>query len=91
MFKIKQTPEDFIVKEHAKLHLKKKGTHSIFRLKKKDFDTISACLVIAKRFHMPMKNVGFAGIKDKKAVTEQFISIKGAVKSAEKIRHETEP
>jgi len=76
MYKIKQIPEDFIVKEIPKYELDEKGDYSYFLLKKRDYTTINAVSKIAKRLRIPLKFIGFAGNKDKIAVTEQIISIK---------------
>jgi len=74
MWKIKQTPEDFIVKEKIKLDLGK-GDYFYYLLKKKNWNTLDAIKAIASKLNIPVKNVGFAGNKDKNAVTEQAISI----------------
>ena len=74
MYKIKSQPEDFIVKEITNVKLRE-GDYSIFLLKKKDYTTIKAIKVIANKLKIKSKRIGFAGIKDKRAVTEQYISI----------------
>ncbi|MFC1774960.1 tRNA pseudouridine(13) synthase TruD [Nanoarchaeota archaeon] len=75
MYKIKHKPEDFIVKELIDVELGE-GNYFYYTLKKKNYSTPKAIEIIAKRFKIPLKNVGFAGNKDKVAVTEQKISIK---------------
>ena len=37
MYKIKQIPEDFVVKEIKKLKFKDKGSYSYYLLKKRDY------------------------------------------------------
>lgn len=76
MYRIKQYPEDFIVKEISNLSLKDSGEYLICLLKKKNYTTIRAIEQIATLLNKKPKDIGFAGIKDKNAVTEQFISIK---------------
>lgn len=76
MYKIKQIPEDFIVKEITNVKPQNKGHYSYFLLKKKDYTTLKAIEQIARRLRLPTKYFGFAGSKDKKAVTEQLVSIK---------------
>jgi len=76
MYKIKQIPEDFIVKELPNYQLDKKGDYGYFILKKRNYTTIDAVSKIANKLKIPLKFVGFAGNKDKTAVTEQIISIK---------------
>ncbi|MAG52988.1 MAG: hypothetical protein CMH62_03430 [Nanoarchaeota archaeon] len=84
MYKIKDKPEDFFVKEVLKLP-KGKG-YGYFLLKKKDWNTIDAVRVIAKKLRIKGKNIKYAGLKDKKAITEQYISIKNAKKINVKIK-----
>lgn len=74
MYKIKTIPEDFIVKEITDIKLKE-GDYSIFLLGKKKYTTIKAIQLIANKLKIKLKRIGFAGIKDKKAITEQYISI----------------
>ncbi len=76
MYKIKQLPEDFIVKEISNVKIEDKGPYSYFILKKKNYDTVRAVERIAAELKMPPKFIGFAGNKDRKAITEQMISIK---------------
>ncbi|MBR9698833.1 tRNA pseudouridine(13) synthase TruD [Candidatus Woesearchaeota archaeon] len=80
MYTLKQNPEDFIVKEILKLNLKKSGKFNICLLKKTNFTTLRAIEFIAKAVHVPTKDIGFAGTKDKHAITEQYLSIKGISK-----------
>ena len=85
MHKIKQTPEDFIVKEMNDIILGNTGKYAYFLLKKKNYNTIKAIETIAKALGINVKNIGFAGNKDKNAVTEQLISIKNGKKDFEKV------
>jgi len=77
MYEIKRIPEDFIVNEITNIKLNDKGIYSIFLLKKKDYATEKAIQTIAEKLNILRKLVGYAGNKDKKAVTTQYISIKG--------------
>ena len=87
MYKIKQSPEDFIVKEIADMKLNPLGNYAICILKKTNYNTIRAIEQIAKYLRINPKDVGFAGSKDKQAITEQYISIKNAKKQdIEKIK-----
>jgi tRNA pseudouridine13 synthase len=83
MYKIKQIPEDFIVKEIFDLKKKKlsltgskEHPYAYFLLTKRDYTTMKAVSFIAHRLNMPSNKIGFAGNKDKNAVTEQYISIR---------------
>jgi len=75
MYKLKEKPEDFIVKEIPNFEIMEKGRYPIFLLKKINYTTENAIKKIADYFHIKPKFIGYAGIKDKKAVTEQYISI----------------
>ncbi|MEK6932436.1 MAG: tRNA pseudouridine(13) synthase TruD [Nanoarchaeota archaeon] len=75
MYKIKQIPEDFYVKELIKLNLKKQGKYKCYLLKKKNYNTLDAIELISRINKIPFKNFGYAGNKDKNAATEQFISV----------------
>jgi len=77
--KLKQVPEDFIVREKADIKLDG-GRFSFFKLRKKQWNTINAVREIAKRLGINERKVSFAGIKDKHAVTEQYVSIEGCSK-----------
>jgi len=80
MYQIKQRPEDFIVKEIPIYELDEKGEYSYFWLVKTDYTTMDAVKAIASRLNIPLKRIGFAGAKDKRAVTKQIISIKSISK-----------
>ena len=83
--KIKEKPEDFIVKEKLKLPLGK-GNYAYFLLKKKQWNTINAVQELAHRLDIPEKKIQYAGIKDKQAITEQHISIEGGSKDIERLQ-----
>lgn len=80
MYKIKQKPEDFFVKEIIELKSKENGRYTYFILKKKNYTTLRALQHIGNILKIPIKNFGFAGTKDKKAVTEQSVSAKNISK-----------
>ncbi len=86
MRKIKQLLEDFIVREISDIELNDSGKYSYFILKKRNYNILSAIKTIAKKLKINEKNIGFAGNKDKNAVTEQFISIKDGSKNIENMQ-----
>jgi len=77
MFIIKQILEDFIVNEIPNLKLVKTGSYNIYKLKKINENTETAVQKIAEKLRIKRKNINYAGQKDKKAITTQYISIKG--------------
>lgn len=75
MPKIKQIPEDFIVKEVSEIKSQANGQYAYFLLKKTNYTTIDALQTLSKKLKMPLKHFGFAGNKDRNAITEQKISV----------------
>jgi tRNA pseudouridine13 synthase len=76
MYTIKQRADDFIVDEIFSPDLLENGEYVYFRLKKTNYNTIDAISGIAEKIRIPSKRFGFAGAKDKKAVTSQIVSVK---------------
>jgi tRNA pseudouridine13 synthase len=80
MVKIKQIPEDFVVKE---IFEKKKGGEKNKEigfyvwcdLTKRNYDHFRCLKILAKLLGVSIKRFGYAGVKDKRAVTTQKISI----------------
>jgi len=75
MFIIKQVPQDFIVKEVSNIKLDNKKRFSYFILKKENLSTPEALKIISTKLNIPLKKISFAGLKDKRAITQQLISI----------------
>ncbi len=71
---IKQIPEDFIVEEVIDLKLVKKANYLVYKLTKQDWDTFKLLEKIARILNTKIKFIGYAGNKDKKALTTQYIS-----------------
>ena len=74
MYKIKQIPEDFMVWEIPDYEVSD-GKYAYFWLRKTDLNTLDAVRKIVNKLNLPRKYIGFAGTKDKNAITEQVISI----------------
>ncbi len=75
--KLKQIPEDFIVKEIADYNLGKKGKYAYFVLRKKNWTTLNAVQKIAEFLWKNPKIFNTSGMKDKEAITEQYMSAFG--------------
>lgn len=73
--KLKQIPSDFIVEEIPNYILSKNGTYSIYLFQKENIDTFEAINSICRTLSIPLSDVGYSGIKDKFALTKQFVSI----------------
>ncbi|WP_297439151.1 tRNA pseudouridine(13) synthase TruD [Thermococcus sp.] len=82
--RIKVFPEDFVVIEDPLPQIFEGRKHTIFLLKKRNWDTMSAVKEIAKRAGISYRDVGFAGTKDRHAVTYQYISV--PAKAKEKVK-----
>src|SRR3989344_4836245 len=89
MYKLKQIPEDFVVIEISSVQTEKQGKYFYFWLKKKGLNTLDVVKELARQLRIKEKDIGFAGSKDKHAVTEQMISILGRKKEdVEKVKIE---
>jgi len=90
--RIKEKPEDFVVEEvnepgvarvlvlrgqKAPKDPEGSGEYLWAVMEKRDWDTIDAVNRLARVLKIPVKHVGFAGTKDKKALTGQWISLRG--------------
>ena len=76
MYILKQIPEDFIVREVRKLKLDS-GRFAYVLVQKKLRNTLNVAKEMAKQLNLKEKQIGFAGSKDKHAITEQYFSIEG--------------
>lgn len=73
---IKHECEDFIVEEIPSMKLLNEGTYAYLWLEKRDYNTLNALNRVADFLKVPLRQIGFAGTKDRKAVTKQMISVK---------------
>ncbi len=80
MYQLKKFPEDFIVKEVSSVEIKEKGRFAYFTVRKKSWNTLDVVKKLAKIWNIREKDIGFAGSKDKHAVTEQVMSVLNAGK-----------
>lgn len=78
MYTLKQIPEDFIVTEINDIPKESNGKYLYYTLKKKNRNTLDVVKQLSRILFIKEKQIGFAGSKDKHAVTEQMISIQGA-------------
>jgi tRNA pseudouridine13 synthase len=73
--KLKQQPEDFQVEELTDVVPGKTGLHSLYRLEKRGWTTPDAVSVICRRWPIDRRRISFGGLKDRHAVTVQYLSI----------------
>ena len=74
--KLKRIPEDFQVDEQIAL-APTGGPFSLYRLTKQSLGTREAVDALARRWNLPPRAIGFAGLKDRHALTRQYVTIQG--------------
>ena len=74
-FHFKQTPRDFVVEELPLYEFSGEGEHLILFIRKKSLSTLELVSMIAKHLGIKNKEIGYAGLKDKHAMTKQYISV----------------
>jgi tRNA pseudouridine13 synthase len=72
---IKQFPEDFKVDEIPAYPAEGVGTHCYLKIEKRNFSTMAAADILAKALGRKSMDIGYAGLKDKLAVTTQWFSV----------------
>jgi len=72
--KLKSRPEDFEVEEQTTFGLAE-GPFSLYRLTKRGMGTPEAIGAIAERWRIPRRIISYGGLKDRHAVTHQWITI----------------
>lgn len=82
MYVIKAVPEDFIVKEVGSPAPPGNGPYAYFVLQKRGWNTLEALEVIALKTNSTIKQFGWAGNKDRQAVTTQVCSAKNVAPAA---------
>lgn len=70
-------PEDFIVEELPLYEPSRTGTHTYFAIRKRNLSTIEAIKRIARELQVHTRDIGYAGLKDKNAITTQVLSVEG--------------
>ena len=73
---LKKLPEDFIVEEIIDLEiLSHNAGYKLFCLEKKNIETFYIIRYISKRCNIPLNAIGIDGLKDKYALTRQYLTI----------------
>jgi len=72
--RIKATPEDFVVDEEPAYPASGSGDHLFLHVKKRGLTTMDAVARLAEALGVPRRDVGVPGLKDKVAVTTQWLS-----------------
>lgn len=74
LYKLRTKPEDFVVEELLEKKVDK-GRYALYILEKRSLTTLDAIKIISKTCDVPFRAIGFAGMKDKHAVTRQHITV----------------
>ena len=70
-----KTSRDFIVEEVPLYEFRGSGEHLILKIRKKDLTTWELIQKISEVTGCKLKDIGYAGLKDKDGLTTQFVSI----------------
>ena len=74
-FRFKQSPRDFVVEEIPLYEFSGEGEHLIMFVRKKSISTLEMVGIFARYLGIKNRDIGYAGLKDKHAMTKQYISI----------------
>lgn len=72
---------DFVVRELPLYEFSGAGEHLIIHIQKKDLTTPEALSLISQVTGVKVRDIGFAGLKDKQGLTSQFISLPSVFES----------
>ncbi len=73
--RLREEQRDFVVVERLAYELDGEGTHSFLRVRKTGLSSFEAVRRLARALGRREREVGYAGLKDRHAVTEQWLSI----------------
>lgn len=73
--RLKMIPEDFRVRELLEWHEMPGGDFVVHRLQKEKMSTPEALSILARDCNVDRSAIAYAGLKDRQAVTEQFLTI----------------
>ena len=75
--KIKQRPEDFVVREGYRFEQDPEGPVWVYRMDKQKVSTLQALERLSKDFGVRHRNLSICGLKDKQGRTEQLVGVFG--------------
>jgi tRNA pseudouridine13 synthase len=75
--KIKQRPEDFVVREGYRFEPEAEGPVWVYRMDKQKVATLQALERISKDFAVRRRDLSVCGLKDKQGRTEQLVGVMG--------------
>jgi len=74
-FHFKQSARDFVVEEVPLYEFSGEGEHLVLHVRKKNLTTNEMVGIFARFLGIKNKEIGYAGLKDKHAMTKQYISL----------------
>jgi tRNA pseudouridine13 synthase len=90
--KLKRLPEDFQVEELCTVSPRPQGRFTLYRLTKRGLGTLEAVEAIARRWNVASRRISFGGLKDRHAVTVQYLTIvEGPLRPVRQPNIEMEP
>lgn len=72
---IRTTPEDFVVDEVLGFDPQGEGNHAFLHIRKRNANTAWVAKQLAELAGVPLSEVGYAGLKDRRAVTTQYFTV----------------
>ncbi len=72
---LKRRDDDFLVEELPLIEPAGEGEHLHLFIEKQGLSTLDLVRIVAKHFGVSREAIGFAGLKDKRAITRQVISV----------------
>ncbi len=72
---LKQAPEHFVVEEIPLYEASGDGDHTYVNLTRRGWNTRDVVAALAQLFRLPADDIGYAGLKDRQAVTTQTFSL----------------
>ena len=83
--KIKQRPEDFVVREGYRFEPEAEGPVWVYRMDKQKVSTLQALERISKDFAVRRRDLSVCGLKDKQGRTEQLVGVMGRALAASEV------
>ncbi len=72
---LRERPEDFLVEEIPAYEPSGEGEHLYMLVQKRELSTMELVSILASHFRVERHAIGYAGLKDKHAITRQVVSV----------------
>lgn len=73
---LRSTASDFVVHEQLGFDLSGDGEHLWLNIEKQNQDTQTVARTLARAAGIPLRDIGYAGLKDRRAITQQWFSLR---------------